>query len=816
MNKSWLHLEYITKGVTVAFLGLLAAAAPDWGRTALFCVIVVLSLAAFLGWAGWNAVRQGCRVRGRWTSFLLYLLLENPFAVYSGMLAGLTIAAAVQVFWFGLWRGLEVPLALAAGVGLGVGFVLLRQLANRWARTGTVLLAAAGTTATAIYLLQRYTPYLTSDEGVLFAGHLLLAIPFLYLLTFSGRAEETEMEIGAICAALGICLWILLPESALLMAALLPLALYIVYTQRILQHLRVFKHVLRGMNYAGLGMYKQSLRAYQRALQLDPNNRFAREGRWRVHRQIDFDRAAADPELMALIDLDLCLDRAAELLLKAGPSEEQLAEAAKLLDLVAAQRPSMAAAVAYWRAVAHTHAREYDRAEEKLRRLLDDSQWPADDVYRESVLPACWQLILLQSAELKCRLGDALLAEPGRRLDAIAATEKALADRPDDATAWELKKLLYNGLTFAEYADAAGREGRLATDRFDHNYCGRLGMSLLGDAERWQRGLEYLRIAALGFPDRAPSIYCQVAETMRNAGAIDEARHYWEMAKQAGRGLGVKTLTADEQQSYFAAVRELADDAFRRGDLDAAIENFSLYLESKDAGLDTVRLLTELYERKGDALGALLMNEKALVFDGRNQLFLERKDRYYYSVTPADLLQRPDAVKKLFDVNYCLSKAKSLLDLKTGGPDQVAWASHLAELACAVQPDSIRALALAARAKLRQGDEADAMPLLEQVKAAKPEQFANADEADAWYWANARLGDIYLKSLGKPDLALACYSEYRKYARSGADTLFKMGQAYEMLGDRVKAAKCYENVKVYDHPLASEANRALLRLESSE
>ena len=38
---------------------------------------------------------------------------------------------------------------------------------------------------------------------------MLLGIPGFYLLTFASMMEESEIEIGAICAALGVSLFIL-------------------------------------------------------------------------------------------------------------------------------------------------------------------------------------------------------------------------------------------------------------------------------------------------------------------------------------------------------------------------------------------------------------------------------------------------------------------------------------------------------------------------------------------------------------------------------------------------------------------------------
>jgi hypothetical protein len=46
--------------------------------------------------------------------------------------------------------------------------------------------------------------------------------------------------------------------------------------------------------------------------------------------------------------------------------------------------------------------------------------------------------------------------------------------------------------------------------------------------------------------------------------------------------------------------------------------------------------------------------------------------------------------------------------------------------------------------------------------------------------------------------------------------MYKLGQAYEQLGDRARATKCYQHVTAYEsHPLAPDAHDALHRLQSS-
>jgi TolA-binding protein len=58
-----------------------------------------------------------------------------------------------------------------------------------------------------------------------------------------------------------------------------------------------------------------------------------------------------------------------------------------------------------------------------------------------------------------------------------------------------------------------------------------------------------------------------------------------------------------------------------------------------------------------------------------------------------------------------------------------------------------------------------------------------------------------------------CYLEFRDSAKSGADTLFKLGQAHEALGDLKKAFKFYEQVTGYtEHPKYYDAQEAMSRL----
>jgi predicted Zn-dependent protease len=141
-------------------------------------------------------------------------------------------------------------------------------------------------------------------------------------------------------------------------------------------------------------------------------------------------------------------------------------------------------------------------------------------------------------------------------------------------------------------------------------------------------------------------------------------------------------------------------------------------------------------------------------------------------------------------------------------------AHHLTQLALVVKPESLAAKVLLARALLRFGERDQAVTLLEAVHSPRPEKFASGEDEEAWFLGCQLLGDLYME-LGRADLAVPCYLAFRKSSKSGARTLFKLGQAYEQLGDRPRAAKAYHQVTAYEgNPLAPDAYEALQRLQT--
>src|SRR5262245_16820304 len=161
-----------------------------------------------------------------------------------------------------------------------------------------------------------------------------------------------------------------------------------------------------------------------------------------------------------MLDLDLCLNRAGKLLWQSNVSSAHQDEVQHLLDLVASQQPARTPEVEYWRSIADMRAHKPDAAAERLAHVLDPAQWPAEaQPFRSAVLLPAWQMVLLRSKDLATRAGLVQLALPGRRMEAIAATERLLAQNPQDADAWELKRSLYDGLTEQDFFERTPGEG---------------------------------------------------------------------------------------------------------------------------------------------------------------------------------------------------------------------------------------------------------------------------------------------------------------------------------------------------------------------
>jgi tetratricopeptide (TPR) repeat protein len=250
-----------------------------------------------------------------------------------------------------------------------------------------------------------------------------------------------------------------------------------------------------------------------------------------------------------------------------------------------------------------------------------------------------------------------------------------------------------------------------------------------------------------------------------------------------------------------------------QGDLDAALDLFHLYGEYERSGIETLRTIAELFERKGDALAALRVVDRALVYNSTDKDLIGRRDRYYFSVMPDVLKANLEVAGPEMDLNYCITKAREVLDNQSSDLDALDWAEHLIDLALVVKPENRAARVQKGRIHWRRGDIEQAVSVLEAVRTPKPEKFATTEEEEAWYSSCSLLADLYMNNLGRPQDAIECLSDYRKNPKSGAKTFYRLAQAYEQIGDNVRAVKCYKQVAAYDgNPLQYDAQEALSRL----
>jgi uncharacterized protein YciW len=815
--------EYLLKGVFLGLWAYLALVlppnAPDWPRfgTILGFAVGGLALALVVGAA--VQIRRGFKPSTNPKAFPLVVVLESPYWIYIGLILGLALGLVTQIDVRS-----EEPVTgwlayfVLGGAVLGYGFHQLRQVKDWLWRFAFGAIVGAALVYFAIHYLELYNLLDGNVAKRNFAIVLLSGLPFFYLLTFCGEAEESEVEIAAICAALGIGLYLFGLESGIEQLAgklilLAPLIVYFVYATRILPGLRVFKHTLRGYSALQIGDHLKSVNSFRHALRLDPRNELASQGMIALHHQVDVTKLPPDAELLRHLDYGFCLDQASGYLVGGrAPTAAEREKAERLLKLVEQQSPKLMARVDYLRVISLTHAKQFDAAAELLAKLLSP-ETPYEAAARKAVLFPAWDLAIRLHPELAKRLGGSELAKPGRRMEAIAATERQLAATPTDGAAEELKTVLYASLTETEFvSDAASG---LPTE-FNYDYVEQLGLALAdnADPEQRDRGMGYLRVAGRGLPQRGPTIFKKLADVATAAGRPDEARGYLEQVKRAGVQIGPKSLAEDQRALYFATLRQLAADAEARGDYDAAIGDLRLYLEGGRNELESYRKMADLYEQNKAApnaiLNALLMTETALIYSPTDKDLLAKKDKYYFNVEVEKLAEVREKVEKFFDVDYCTRKAKQILDQREVDADSLDWALHLIRLAKVMQPAATTVRLMEARCLLRKGDRDGALFELENIREQKPK--GSADE-DAWYEATKITGNLYLNELNRPDLAVRCFQDYREYSKSGADTLFNLARSYEGSGEVKNAIKFYEAVTAYEqHPKYWDAKEAMERL----
>ncbi len=806
------RVEYISKGLFLglwAYLALVEPSAEGFARVVGWTA-AGLGLGLILG-VGQQLVR-GYRPGANPLGFLLMVLLDSPVVIYAGLIGGLGLGITYETDppegrnWLGY--------CALAGVVLGFGFHQLTQVQDRLWRVGLGL----GIGGALVYLVVSYLEALPGLETVeqqrAFGVIILIGLPFFYVLTFCGETEESEVEIAALCAGLGIGLYLLkwatnLPMLGDKAAFLIPVALYFVYSTSWLVPLRVFKHNLRGFGYMYLGRVPQAIACFGRALQIDRTSELAASGLYALHRKVDVTKL--DDRTVLLLNFDISLMIAAdELIGDKPPTAAQRAEALRLLDLVERHKPALLPRADYLRAVALTHGKDFDAAAEALSRLLSPETPYTDPIARAKTLFDAWDLAVRLHPEIAKRLGEPELAKPGRRIEAIGAIERKLASSPNDGTAIELQRLAYQGLTENEFY-AAVTDGPPAD--FNYDLVEQLGLALADDTDpaRRERGAAYLRIAGRGLPARGPAIFTRLADLATAAGQPDDARSYLEQVKRAGLQVGPANLPADQKPLYSNALKKLSDDAEARKDFESAMADWRLFIEAGNNDIESLRRLADLHEKSGDILNALLVTERGLLHAKNDADLKDRRAAYYRDVPVERVAAVREQVSRWFDVDYCVRTAKSVADLAEPDAETLAWGLHLARLARAVRPESQAALLAEANLRGRLGETGERLKLLEDLREMPK---GSGEDETAWYQATRLLGDAYLDELDRPDLAIACFNDYRNYAKSGAETLYRLGEAHEKKGDFAAAKKYYKAVTAFGgHPKYWDATEAVRRLE---
>lgn len=808
MKWRWLLSEYLLKGL---YLGLACQAALSVRSFRDVAVVVFGSLAAPLLVVVAALIRLPFRGSARGDSFarIILALIDHPFLIHAGIPIGV-ISAFVYLGW-------SIPytlLAAAIGLLIGGGVYALVSLRKRVLRRGAMTIALLSVLGFVILAVStgRFTP---SGSGGIVALSLACSAIVLYLLTFSGRSEETELDIGMICLLLSLALGSMDTAPTIRSIVLLgPVGLYVVYCERIRKQFVVFKHVVRAMDQERRGNWRDALIAYRLALASDPKSELASAGSWRVHRQIDPQQIVGQDDLISLIDPDACLMRATSLIRSNQPSKENILEAQQLLEIVDRREPNRHWTIELRRidALLAENRIEEARLRAKAVAVVDPRSLPEFPTIEVESLFQLWTNLLRQPELLS--VGTTLLEEQHAVFDVIAVIEERLSREPNDQTARDFKPFLYRKVDRSAFDRFSQRWGGEAFARFDFRYCRDVAIELSNESTA--HATELFWIAREGLPDEQLSLLFRIAQ-MTQSRDPDQAFTLFRQVRDEARTRGISSLSRAEREALDESVKRLALDAEEKGNISEAITNWEVFATSDRSGVNTRRRLQSLYESLGDRLNAVRHLQAALAYDlpeKEAKTFRAEKTALYAAISPDELRPRLSEVERFFDFDFCYRRALELFEAK-GADEEVMHFIELAELGGTKLLRLVNFLL--GRLHLRRGDDRAAALCLEQTAAEPPKQFRNDEEKKAYFRACRTLGELYVERLGEPERGIKYLSIFKDNAESGADTLYLLAKAYEGAGQMKAARKWYDMVLVYpSHPRAAAAKEALSRLSAKQ
>jgi hypothetical protein len=277
--------EFVLKGV---FFGLWVAVAfrqsPQQPDVHLLLSHVLWTLCGtLLGLLG-SCVELVLRGYKPWRNplaFVITALIEGSYWIYLGTVGGLAATLLVRQAMDPLPEGGRnwLGYCVIAGAILGYGLMQLRQVSNWTWRFGLAAVIGAGLVGVAILYLEN-VGWLENDSARRTFGFFILAgLPFFYLLSFCGVAEESEVEIATLCAGMGVGIHLLkFPANLPSLGFVLPIMLYFVYITKWIAGLRSFKHTLRGYSFLISDRIQDAFLSFRRAREANPKNALATQG----------------------------------------------------------------------------------------------------------------------------------------------------------------------------------------------------------------------------------------------------------------------------------------------------------------------------------------------------------------------------------------------------------------------------------------------------------------------------------------------------------------------------------------------------------